>query len=84
MAYEIPSISFNRGALGEIIEDGRSGLLVEAANTPALRDATLRILRDPQAAKKMAEAGRLRIEQNFSAHKMIAATASLYESLLSM
>jgi L-malate glycosyltransferase len=81
MAYEIPSISFNRGALGEIIEDGRSGLLVEAANTPALRDATLKILRDPQAAKKMAEAGRTRIEQNFSAQKMVDSTLELYKSL---
>lgn len=81
MAYEIPSVSFRRGALGEIIEDGRSGLLVEAANTPALREAVLKLLRDPQGAKKMAEAGRIRIEQNFSAQKMIAATASLYESI---
>jgi L-malate glycosyltransferase len=81
MAYEIPSISFNRGALGEIIEDGRSGLLVEAANIPALRDCTLKILRDPVAAKKLAEAGRFRIEQNFSAKKMIDDTLRLYESL---
>jgi glycosyltransferase involved in cell wall biosynthesis len=82
MAYEIPSISFRRGALGEIIEEGRSGLLVEAANTAALRDAVLKFLRDPRAAKKMAEAGRIRIEQDFSAQRMITATAGLYESLM--
>jgi glycosyltransferase involved in cell wall biosynthesis len=82
MAYEIPSISFRRGALGEIIEEGRSGLLVEAANTAALRDAVLKFLRDPRAATKMAEAGRIRIEQDFSAQRMITATAGLYESLI--
>ena len=82
MACEIPCISFNRGALGEIIEDGRSGLLVEAANTPALHSAITKILRDPAAAKKMAEAARHRIEQTFSAQKMVDETLRLYESLL--
>jgi L-malate glycosyltransferase len=81
MAYEIPSISFNRGALGEIIEAGRSGLLVEAANTAALRGAVLKLMQDPQAARKMAEAGRLRIEQDFSARKMIESTLELYKSV---
>lgn len=81
MAYEIPSISFNRGALGEIIEDGRSGLLVEAANVPALQSAAVRILRDPVAAKKIAQAGRVRIEQNFSADKMVEGMLAVYHYL---
>lgn len=81
MAYEIPSISFSCGALGEIIEHRKSGLLVEAANTERLCEATLQLLRDPAAAKKMAEAGRKRVEQNFSAQKMVSATLALYESL---
>jgi glycosyltransferase involved in cell wall biosynthesis len=81
MAYETPSISYRRGALGEIIEDDKSGLLVEAANTPAMCAAISRILRNPPAAKKMAEAARLRIQQNFSAQKMIESTLNLYESL---
>jgi L-malate glycosyltransferase len=81
MAYEIPSISFNRGALGEIIEEGKSGLLVEAANVPALQSAVARIFRDPIAAKKMAQAGRLRVEQNFSADNMVEGMLSVYQSL---
>jgi glycosyltransferase involved in cell wall biosynthesis len=82
MAYEIPSISFNRGALGEIIEHGNSGLLAEAANTAALHSAIAKILRDPPAAKKMAEAARRRIIENFSANKMVEATLRLYESFV--
>jgi glycosyltransferase involved in cell wall biosynthesis len=82
MAYEVPSISFNRGALGEIIEHGNSGLLAEAANTPALHSAIAKILRDPPAAKKMAEAARRRIIENFSANKMVEATLRLYESFV--
>jgi glycosyltransferase involved in cell wall biosynthesis len=82
MAYEIPSITFNRGALGEIVEDGQSGLLVEAANVSALRNATAAILRDPLRARRMAEAGRKRVEEKFSAHKMIEGMLHVYENLV--
>ncbi len=82
MAYEIPSIAFDRGALGEIIEDGKSGFLVEAANVPALQRATTAILRDPGCAKKMGEAGRRRVEQNFSADRMVEGMIRVYESVV--
>jgi glycosyltransferase involved in cell wall biosynthesis len=81
MAYEIPSISFNCGALGEIIENGSSGLLVEPKHVPALREAALSILRDPARARKIGTAGRKRIAENFSAERMIDGTLSVYESL---
>jgi glycosyltransferase involved in cell wall biosynthesis len=81
MAYEIPSIAFHRGALGEIIENTKSGLLVEAANVPALQAATAAILRDPAHAKKMAVAGRQRVEENFSAEKMVEGMIQVYATL---
>jgi glycosyltransferase involved in cell wall biosynthesis len=81
MAYEIPSIAFRRGALGEIIEDGKSGLLVEAANVPALQAATAVIVRDPAYAKRMGSAGRQRIEENFSADRMVEGMISVYKGL---
>jgi glycosyltransferase involved in cell wall biosynthesis len=83
MAYEIPSIAFHRGALGEIIENGKSGLLVEAANVPALQAATATVLRDPSGAKKMGAAGRRRVEENFSAEKMVEGMIQVYETLAS-
>jgi glycosyltransferase involved in cell wall biosynthesis len=82
MAYEIPSISFNRGALGEIIEHPQSGLLVEPKDVPALRDATLELLRDPTRARKIGEASRRRIAENFSAEKMIEGTLHVYQSVV--
>jgi L-malate glycosyltransferase len=81
MAYEVPSISFNRGALGEIIEDGRSGLLVEPKDVPALTNAALSILRDRTHAAKMGEAARKRVAENFSAQRMIEGTIAVYEAL---
>ncbi len=82
MAYEIPCISFLRGALGEIIEDGKSGLLVEAANVSALCTATRTILNDPARARSMGQAARRRIEEHFSARHMVAGTICVYEQVL--
>jgi glycosyltransferase involved in cell wall biosynthesis len=84
MAYEVPSIAFRRGALGEIIQDGESGFLVEAANVSALQNAVATILQDAVRARKMGAVGRQRVESNFSAVKMIEGMLAVYESLGSM
>src|SRR5262249_8981677 len=58
MAHEIPSIAFNRGALGEIIEDGQSGLLVSGPNVTEISGAVTRLLREREFARQIAECGR--------------------------
>ena len=82
MAYEIPSIAFDRGALGEIIEHDKSGLLVEAANAQALRDAVASLLRSPAFASQLGAAGRQRVEENFSAAKMVDRMIGVYEQVV--
>jgi glycosyltransferase involved in cell wall biosynthesis len=82
MAYEIPSIAFRRGALGEIIEDGRSGLLIEAANLADLSAAIRRLLTDPALAKTLGSNGRRRVEECFSADRMVDGMVHVYEQEL--
>jgi glycosyltransferase involved in cell wall biosynthesis len=82
MAHEIPSIAFNRGALGEIIEDGQSGLLVSGPNVAEISGAVTRLLREREFARHIAEGGRNRIEQNFSAEKMVDGMVRTYEEVL--
>jgi len=82
MAYEIPSIAFRRGALGEIIEDGKSGLLTSAANTGELCDAVRKLLRDAAFAKSLAEEGRRRVQSRFSAEHMLDGIVRVYEEVL--
>lgn len=83
MAYEIPCIAFRRGALPEIIEDGASGLLVEAANVAELTGAIRRLLCDGSLASSLGSNGRRRIESCFSADRMVDATLRVYEESLS-
>jgi len=84
MACEIPSIAFDRGALGEIIENGTSGLLVPPANTGALCEAIRAILREPARARCFAQEGRRRVERHFSADRMVAEMIEVYRSALAV
>ncbi len=82
MAYEIPSVAFNRGALGEIIENEKSGLLVSGPVVDEICNAAKRILEDKEFAKNLGKAGRVRVEQNFSAEHMVDGMIRVYEEAL--
>jgi glycosyltransferase involved in cell wall biosynthesis len=82
MSYQIPSIAFRRGALAEIIEDGRSGLIVSGPDVPKICDAVKRILANRDFARQLGEAGRARVAGNFSADRMVESTLAVYNELL--
>jgi glycosyltransferase involved in cell wall biosynthesis len=82
MAYEIPSIAFNKGALGEIIEDSKSGLLVSGPEVAEISAAAIRILRDQEFAMGLGKAGRVRIEDSFSAERMVGGMIRVYEECI--
>ena len=82
MAHGIPSIAFNLGALGEIMEDGQSGLLVSGTNVEEIADAIVRVLRDRELGKRLGTAGRLRVQEKFSAERMIEGTLKVYADVL--
>jgi glycosyltransferase involved in cell wall biosynthesis len=81
MAYEIPSIAFHRGALGEIIEHGQSGLLVSGPNIEEISDAIMQLLRERDFALQLGRSGRTRVEQNFSADKMVDGMISAFQEV---
>lgn len=83
MAHQIPSIAFRRGALTEIIEDGRSGLIVSGPDVPEICGAVKKILEDRDFARGLGEAARARVLENFSADRMVEETLHIYEELLS-
>jgi glycosyltransferase involved in cell wall biosynthesis len=53
-----PVIASDTGATSELIEHGRSGLLVPPENARALGEAINRIFRDPQLIDRLVSAGR--------------------------
>jgi len=82
MAYEIPSIAFNKGALGEIIEDEKSGLLVSGPDVPEICMATRKILQSRDFAARLGTEGRKRVEANFSSERMVDGMMRVYQEVL--
>jgi glycosyltransferase involved in cell wall biosynthesis len=59
-----------------------TGLLVPPANPTALAAAIRSVLADRSLAQRLASAGRARVEQEFSATKMVQQVISVYDELL--
>ncbi len=81
MSYALPVVAFEGGAAGEIVEDGRDGLLVAPAAAPLAAAAT-RLLTDHALAHRLGEAARQTVSARFSAARMVEATAQIYQRLI--
>ncbi len=84
MAQGLPIVATCVSAIPEVVVDGETGLLVPPRDVPALREALLTLLRDPERARHMGQAGRQRLATRFSEQGMVDATAALYHRLLSV
>ena len=88
MACETAVVASRVGGIPEVVADGETGLLVDldpadpAQFEARLAEAVNRVVADPDGARRMGRAGRLRAVQEFSWATVAARTADLYRSLL--
>lgn len=81
MSYEVPSVAFQCCAFGEIIENEKSGLLVQQGNVAEIVEAVTRLLRDKVFARTVGMAGRERVKQIFSAERMVDEMKKVYREV---
>jgi glycosyltransferase involved in cell wall biosynthesis len=77
-----PVIASDAGGPREIIEPGRTGLLAPPGDDAGLAAAIDRLLADPQAAARMATAGRLEAGRRFSPEEHARVVQSAYDSVM--
>ncbi len=77
-----PIVTTNTSGCREVVEDGINGLLVPVLNVQALAEAIEKLILDGQLRKKMGEAGRLKVEQEFSDTVVLAQTLEVYRELI--
>ena len=82
MACGVPVVATTAGAFPEVVADGATGLLVPPADAPALADAIAHLMSDAALRRRMGEAGRARIEEQFTWRQTALKTAALYEGVL--
>ena len=82
MSAALPAAASGVGAVPFLLhgKDGapESGFPVQQGNASALAEALLRLLREPEKARRMGEAGRERVKRDFSFNAMIAAHEELF------
>ncbi len=66
MASCKPVVATRCGGPEEVIVDGETGFIVEPKNPQAIAQAVLKLLNQPDLARRFGEAGRLRVEQEFT------------------
>ena len=57
MEYKLPVISTNEGGIPSIIEEGKTGYIIEKKNVSALADKIELLLNNPSLCQKMGENG---------------------------
>jgi glycogen synthase len=82
MRWGTPVVGTTAGAIPEIIEDGKSGILVRPGNHLELADAIGSLLANPQQRRSLGEAGRERVESRFSVQAMTTNTIDFYRDVI--
>ena len=78
MACETAVVASAVGGILEVVEDGRTGLLVPPGRPDALAEALNRVLADPGLARAMGQAGRRRVEAAFAWASIAERTEQVY------
>ena len=82
MAAGVPVVASEVGGIPDQIRHGHEGILVPPADSRALGDALLDLLRDPERARRMGEAGRLRAGTEFGHENMVRRVEGIYRAAL--
>lgn len=77
MSHGKPVVAANSGAAPEVVEDDVTGLLIEYGNVPALASSLAHLLTDRENRQRMGEAGRRRVEAQYTFERFRTRVATL-------
>jgi len=78
MGCEAPVVASGVGGILEVVEDGKTGVLVPPAQPEKLAEALNRVLANPTLGRDMGRAGRKRVEEKFSWASVAERTEQVY------
>jgi glycosyltransferase involved in cell wall biosynthesis len=84
MASGLPVVSTNVGGVSDIIENGKSGFVVDANEEGQILDLILRLIENPTLRESIAQYARIEIEIRYALHLLPAYLESLYTSALKL
>ena len=81
MASGLPVVATDVGDVGRIVVHGETGLVVPSQSPEQLAAALRKVIEDPEAARRMGDAGRARAEGTYSSAATARAIDDLYEQV---
>ena len=81
MACGAAVVAARSGALSEIVDDGKNGLLVPPRDASALADAIEKLAKDEDLRRRMARRGTERVRRHFTVEASIEKMMNVYESM---
>jgi glycosyltransferase involved in cell wall biosynthesis len=82
MLQGTPIVATRTGAIPEVVDDGRTGVLVPPGDPAALADALARLAADPELRRRLGVEGRRRYEREFTVERMARETGEVYARVL--
>lgn len=79
-AAGVPVVASRVGGIPSLIEDGRTGFLIEPGNPAVLAQTIITVLRDKNRLAQIGKAGRNFVRDQCSADTMVEKTLTLYKS----
>ena len=81
MACGVPIIGTRSGSLPEVVEEGKTGLLVPPNDPKALANAIETLSKDPRLRTAMADNCVERVKNHFTVQQAVSSTLDIYDSL---
>jgi glycosyltransferase involved in cell wall biosynthesis len=82
MACYKPCVATRVGGVPEVIDEDKTGLLVDFGDVQGLAQALTQVLSDPNKARQMGQAGRKRVEEKFTWETVTTQIEKVYREVL--
>lgn len=84
MSFGIPVVASRSGGITDIVEDGRTGVLVEPGDIASLASAIRGVADDPARAAELGRRGRDTVQERFSWDRIIDSLRDLYAEVAAL
>jgi glycosyltransferase involved in cell wall biosynthesis len=81
-ASGVPIVATEVGGIPEVVKDGINGCLIPPRDPKAISQAVVKLLSDPEGARRMGAEGKRIVEREYSIESMVEGNLRAYEKVL--
>jgi len=78
----LPVVASDVGGIPEIIENGKTGILISPKNSEEIKNSIEYLIKNPQKSRVLGDSLREKISRNFTQKMMLEKTFSLYKNMI--